>query len=142
MESLEASVADEEKAASETPFELVGGAEMVRLIVDRFYDLMDTEPAYERLRALHAPDLDPMRASLSGFLNAWLGGPRDWFTERPGACIMSVHARIAVDQDTAEQWADAMRRAIRESPVEADLGAKMAAALSSMARAMVKRAAA
>lgn len=133
---------EEEKLAARTPFDLVGGADIVRKIVDRFYDLMDEEPAYGRLRGLHASDLAPMRSSLSGFLTAWLGGPRDWFTEHPGVCVMSAHARIAVDQETADQWADAMRRAIYESPVDADLGAKLSEALTSMAQGMIRRAAA
>lgn len=141
-ESLEVSVAEEEKLAARTPFEMIGGAGIVRQIVDRFYDLMDEEPAYGQLRALHASDLAPMRSSLSGFLTAWLGGPRDWFAEHPGVCVMSAHARIAVDQETADQWTDAMRRAIYESPVDADLGAKMSDALASMAQGMIRRAAA
>lgn len=124
-----------------TPFQYIGGAEIVRQIVDRFYDLMDSEPEFARLRALHASDLTPMRASLAGFLNAWLGGPQDWFVERPGACVMSAHADIAIDQDTARQWVDAMRRAILDGPVDPAFGEQMADALAAMAQSMGKRSA-
>ena len=79
-----------------TPYEMVGGAETVRRIVDRFYDLMDEQPRFAELRSLHAPDLAPMRESLTGFLIAWLGGPRDWFSNNPGKCVMSVHSKIAI----------------------------------------------
>ena len=61
--------------ATTTAYETIGGASAVRAFVDRFYDLMEGEPAYAALRALHAPDLGPMRESLAGFLTAWLGGP-------------------------------------------------------------------
>ena len=37
-----------------TPFELFGGAVAVRELVDRFYDLMEGDPDYAALRALHA----------------------------------------------------------------------------------------
>ena len=74
----------------QTPYDLMGGRPVVSAMVERFYDLMDTDPAYAALRALHAPDLAPMRASLTGFLTAWLGGPRDWFDQHPGACVMSA----------------------------------------------------
>ena len=36
-----------------TPYETLGGEAGVRALVDRFYDLMDLEPAYAGIRALH-----------------------------------------------------------------------------------------
>jgi hemoglobin len=121
---------------SRTPYELIGGAVSIRAIVDRFYDLMETEPAYAELRALHAPDLIPMRDSLSSFLAAWTGGPRDWFEERPGKCMMSVHRGVTVTPDTARQWSEAMRRAIEDSILDPAIGAKLAGALSELALRM------
>ena len=64
-----------------TPYDRIGGREVLRAIVNRFYDLMDEDPAYAGLRAMHAEDLAPMRQSLTGFLTGWSGGPRDWFAE-------------------------------------------------------------
>lgn len=133
-------MAETEQMSRQAPFDLVGGALVVRQIVERFYDLMDEDPSYAELRALHAPDIDPMRNSLSGFLIAWLGGPQDWFVEHPGVCMMSAHGRIPVTERTAAQWSEAMNRAIAESPVDPALGAKMTEALSSMAQGMIRRA--
>ena len=79
-----------------------------------------------------------MRVSLAGFLNAWLGGPSDWFVEHPGVCMMSAHARLPITRETADQWADAMRRAITASPVEPVIAGKMAEALSTMAQGMAR----
>jgi hemoglobin len=122
-----------------TPYDLVGGSAVVRRFVDRFYDLMEQEPRYGELRALHAADLGPMRESLAGFLIAWLGGPRDWFEQRPGACVMSAHARVAVTGETSAQWVDAMRRALLDSGVDADLAARMCETFARMAGAMGRR---
>lgn len=121
-----------------TPFDLIGGAMIVRQITDHFYDLMEADPAYTQLRELHAPNLSPMRASLAGFLNAWLGGPRDWFVGRPGVCMMSAHARVLINSKTAGQWIDAMRRAITASPVDPGFAEKMVEALGAMAQGMVQ----
>lgn len=129
-----------EIAQPQTPFDRIGGAPVVRRIVDRFYDLMDQNLAYAQLRALHADDLAPMRDSLAGFLTAWAGGPRDWFVDHPGVCMMSTHARIEVTSETADQWCDAMASAIADAAVEPELGAKMAEALNAMAQGMARRA--
>ncbi|PZR32018.1 group II truncated hemoglobin [Caulobacter segnis] len=111
----------EEVAATETAFDQIGGAARVQAVVDAFYDLMDGDPAYARLRAIHAPDLTPMRASLAGFLTGWLGGPRDWFAARPGVCMMSLHRSMPIDAELARQWTDAMGRALDQVGVEAEM---------------------
>ena len=122
-----------------TPFEMIGGHPVIRRIVERFYDLMDQDPAYGELRALHAPDLAPMRHSLAGFLAAWSGGPRDWFEQNQGKCMMSVHKNFTISRDVAEQWADAMRRAIADvAPADAQLATAMGGVLEDMALGMAR----
>jgi hemoglobin len=114
-------------------YDMVGGQPAVRRVVDGFYDLMDGDPAYAELRAMHAADLAPMRASLTGFLAAWLGGPRDWFEANPGKCMMSAHRGVTITESSARQWADAMTRAVRGGVEDAVLADKMADALGGMA---------
>jgi hemoglobin len=128
----------EHTAVARTPYDLVGGMETVREFVDRFYDLLEQDDSYAALRALHAPDLAPMRTSLTGFLAAWLGGPRDWFEDHPGLCMMSAHRDVQMTPETGRQWADAMIRAIQGSSVEPALGAKMAHALGDLATRMAQ----
>ena len=70
-------------APATTPFEWIGGEEKVRALVNRFYDLMDLEPAYAELRAAHGNMLDDARQKLFWFLCGWLGGP-DYYQERFG----------------------------------------------------------
>ena len=125
-------------AATQTAYDLVGGMPIVSRIVERFYDLMEQNPAFADLRQLHAPDLTPMRHSLTGFLAAWLGGPRDWFTDNPGKCMMSAHRDVSVSEETTRQWAEAMRLAIKSEVPDANFGDRMAEALGSMASSMVR----
>ena len=122
-----------------TPYDMIGGTDAVRRLVDRFYDLMDTEPAYEALRRLHAPDLAPMRDALTLFLTAWLGGPRDWFVQRPNACIMSAHAKIDITPQTAREWLSAMDRAMGETGIAAQPRAMISEAFARMAQGMAMR---
>ena len=129
-----------EQQAPATPFHKLGGHAVIQAIVNRFYDLMESDPAYAELRAMHAPDLAPMRASLASFLAAWAGGPRDWFEQRPGACIMSAHNKLAtpVTKPTADQWMDAMGQAIDAQLTDAALGTAMKDALRGMSMGMIR----
>jgi len=121
-----------------TPFQMIRGEAVVAEIVDRFYDLMEREPAYSGLRALHADDLSSVRRGLAAFLTGWLGGPRDWFGQ--GKCVMSLHGAIAIPPGVAEQWADAMKRAITAQPdLDPRLAEAMTTRLGEMAQAMVNR---
>ena len=121
-----------------TPFERIGERPVLSKLVDRFYELMDEDPDYAALRAMHATDLAPMRTSLTGFLMAWMGGPRDWFEQRPDACIMSAHANLGITRDTAEQWISAMARALNDTVNDSALIEAMLAALTQMSRGMAR----
>ena len=97
------------ETAASSPYDRIGGLDVLRRITDRFYDLMESEPAFTALRAMHAPDLAPMRQALPLFLAGWSGGPRTWWDANPGKCMVSMHIRFGIDKTTAGQWADAMR---------------------------------
>jgi hemoglobin len=126
--------APETEQPPQTPFLRLGGTAVFQRIVDRFYDLMDSDPAYAGVRALHAEDLAPMRHSLAGFLSGWAGGPRDWFEANPGRCMMGIHKAYPIDQALARQWAEAMKRAIADTRTDdADLAEQMADMLERMA---------
>jgi hemoglobin len=127
------------QAVATSPFVRIGGHPVLRAITDRFYDLMEQDPAYAELRAMHAADLSFMRESLPLFLAGWAGGPRDWFEQNPGKCMMSAHAGYAIDRQTAGQWAEAMTRAIADTPVaEREIADAMAEVLGRMAQGMAR----
>jgi hemoglobin len=124
------------------PFDRIGGREPIRRLVNRFYDLMDTEPDFAELRAMHAADLEPMRESLTDFLMAWMGGPRDWFEKRPGACIMSAHRGYkGMNFAVATQWVLAMQQAAKETiPADPDFVTSMVSSFAGMAKSMANNA--
>ncbi|WP_375196513.1 group II truncated hemoglobin [Sphingobium sp.] len=119
-----------------TPFDRIGGEPTVAAIANRFYDLIEQDPAYADLRAIHAADLSAIRHGLTRFLAGWAGGPRDWF-ER-GQCVMSLHRAFPITPALADQWANAMTRAIAAQPgLDPRLGEAMGEALGHMARGMI-----
>lgn len=127
------------EAPATSPYERIGGAAVLQAVTDRFYDLMEQDPAFAGLRAMHAADLAPMRAALPRFLAGWAGGPRDWFEANPGKCMMSMHAPFPIGRATAAQWADAMRRALAETDVaDREIADAMADVLERMAKGMAR----
>lgn len=129
-------------ARPQLPFDRIGGREPISRMVNRFYDLMESEPDFAELRAMHAPDLTPMRESLTDFLMAWMGGPRDWFEKRPGACIMSAHRALdGMNFAVATQWVLAMQQAAKETiPHDPDFVDSMVSAFASMSKGMAANA--
>lgn len=120
-----------------TPYERIGGAAAVQALAARFYALVDGDPAFAALRAVHGPDLAPLTVSLGDFLAGWLGGPRDWFARRPGTCIMRMHRLLGFPPALAEQWAAAMHAAIAADPgPDPELARQIGDTLARMAQAM------
>lgn len=67
-----------EEPTFDTHFAWIGGEVQVMALTERFYDLMDLEPGYAALRAVHGPDLSGAREKLFWFLCGWLGGPQHY----------------------------------------------------------------
>jgi len=111
----------EEKSAFDSPYEWIGGEERVRALVERFYDLMDLEPAYAELRAVHGSVLDDARQKLFWFLCGWLGGPQH-YTDRFGhPRLRARHLPFKVGLVERDQWLACMDQAMAETGVPAAL---------------------
>lgn len=103
--------------AAATPYEVLGGAEGVRALVDRFYDLMELDAEFAVIRKLHPARLDGSREKLHLFLCGWLGGP-PLYVERHGhPRLRARHLPFAIAARERDQWLDCMRRAMRDVDV-------------------------
>ena len=99
-------------------FDWVGGEAAVRTLVDRFYDLMDLEPAYAELRAVHGSTLGQARDKLFWFLCGWLGGPQH-YTERFGHPRLRMrHMPFAIGIRERDQWLACMKQAMSECQLD------------------------
>ncbi len=95
-------------------FEALGGEPQVEALVERFYDLMELDPAYAALRAVHGPDLTQARQKLSWFLCGWLGGPQH-YTERFGHPRLRMrHMPYTIGILERDQWLACMDQAMAE----------------------------
>ena len=97
-----------------TLYELIGGNDKLRELVDRFYDLMDLEGDFAALRAMHPPTLEGSRDKLYLFLSGWSGGP-DLYTPVHGHPFLRArHLPFAIGTAERDQWLTCMLLAMRE----------------------------
>ena len=109
-----------------TPFDRLRGEAGVRQLVDRFYDLMDLEPEFAGIRALHPAALDGSRDKLFWFLCGWLGGPNH-YTDRFGHPMLRArHLPYAIGSAERDQWLACMAQAMDQTGVATDLAARLA----------------
>ena len=101
-----------------TPYQLLGGEGVVRWLCDRFYQIMDSEPAVAPLRAMHPADLAGSSQKLFMFLSGWLGGPALYMEAFGHPRLRMRHMPFAVDEAARDQWMLCMSRAVGELVVE------------------------
>lgn len=125
--------------SGQTPFDQLGGEPAVRALVDRFYDLMELEPQFQGLRALHPQDLQGSRDKLHWFLCGWLGGP-DHYIERFGhPRLRARHLPYAIGSAERDQWMACMLLAMEDCAVPQQLATRLAQALQGTADWMRNR---
>jgi len=113
---------------SSSPFARLGAEEGVRALVDRFYDLMDLEPHYAGLRALHPAELAGSRDKLHWFLCGWLGGPNLYIERFGHPMLRARHMPYRIGIAERDQWMACMMQAMQERAVEAALAQRLAEA--------------
>jgi hemoglobin len=97
-----------------TPFQSLGGESGVRALVDRFYDLMQLEPEFAGLRALHPASLDGSRDKLAWFLTGWLGGPNLYIERFGHPMLRARHLPYSIGVSERDQWLTCMGLAMAE----------------------------
>jgi hemoglobin len=110
---------DSVNSTQTTAYVLIGGAESIRQLVDRFYDLMELEPAYAVIRQLHPADLSTSRDKLYLFLTRWMGGPELYQEKYGHPKLRARHLPFPIGSIERNQWLDCMQRAMDEVAIDA-----------------------
>jgi len=115
-----------DEPAPATPFERLGGEPGVRALVDRFYDLMDLEPGFAELRALHPSTLEASRDKLFWFLCGWLGGPNHYIERFGHPMLRARHLPYPIASRERDQWMACMLQAMQDQAIEPALAERLA----------------
>ncbi len=121
-----------EEAGSDkrTFFELLGGAESgtqnIRLLVETFYDIMDSDPKAKPLRDMHQPDLTSAREKLFMFLTGWTGGPQLYIERYGHPMLRKRHLPFEIGESARDQWMYCMIKAMHQLEYDEGLMKKLA----------------
>lgn len=122
-----------------TPYDLIGGEAVVRALVHRFYELMDTLPEAYAVRKLHAADLSSAEQKLFMFLSGWLGGP-DLYVQRHGhPRLRARHLPFPIGVRERDEWLLCMQQALDENVADEALRARLFEAMAALADHMRNR---
>lgn len=97
----------------------IGGEEQVHLLVNHFYDLIESLPQGRTIMEMHLKGhgLSHVRPAQFEFLCGFFGGRR-YYAERHGHMnLREIHAHLEIRVADAEDWLGVMDRAMRETGV-------------------------
>jgi hemoglobin len=120
-------------ATNATIYERIGGEAAIRQLVDRFYDLMDSEPLAAGIRALHPTDLSESRNKLFWFLVGWMGGPPLYIQRFGHPRLRARHLPFPIGERERDEWLWCMFRALDELVPDTQLREHLARSLAQTA---------
>jgi hemoglobin len=109
----------------------IGGEAALAAFVERFYDVMASDPEVQRIWRLHPPDIGELKAKLVAFLSGFVGGPT-LYPQRYGPPFMRArHLHVPIGIEERDMWLKCARAAldaaIADPEARAEFGAKLAA---------------
>ncbi len=114
-------------------YQRIGGAEKVRSLVHRFYQIMDELPESYGIRKMHAADLQNSEDKLFKYLSGWMGGPQLYIQEYGHPMLRKRHLPFAIGIAERDQWLMCMTMALTEVVDEAELRQQLLTALTGLA---------
>lgn len=125
-------------AATNPHFARLGGEAAVLRLATAFYAAMDSRADARAIRAMHAPDLAPMREVLVTYLVEWLGGPKRYTAERGAPRLGRVHRPFQIDAGARDAWLACMRQALDETCDDGALRDELMASFAKVANHLVQ----
>lgn len=119
-----------------TPFDLLGGADRVKALVETFYDVMsEQEPALARLHPCdeHGAVARTPRDRFALFLVGWLGGPEDYVLQFGHPRLRMRHGRVPVNLAMRDAWLRCMTEAMKRHEITGEVRAFLDARFAEVA---------
>jgi len=115
-------------------FQQLGGEAAVRGLVERFYELVETDAD---LRPVYPEDLSPGKEKLALFLIQWLGGPPAYSQVYGHPRLRRRHFPFVISELHAGRWLRHMRQAMKDQGWDAAFISTLYGNLAPLAHHMV-----
>lgn len=121
-------------------YQRIGGADKVRALVHRFYQIMDELPEAHDIRKLHPASLRGSEEILYEFLTGWMGGPQLYVEKHGHPMLRARHLPFPIADAERDQWMSCMSQALEEIVDDPALRKELDAAFRKVADHMRNRA--
>lgn len=119
-----------------TVYELAGGEQAFRRLVDAFYDRVERDPL---LRPMFPADLEPGKEHQRLFLEQYFGGPRNYNDLRGHPRLRMRHAPFPIGQEARDAWLNHMLAAVDEVAIPEPARSAMRQYFEMAATAMINQ---
>ena len=92
-------------------YDLIGGEEGIKKLVNVFYDIVETSPEGHRLH-LRGNGIAHSRVDQFNFLSGFLGGPKLYIEKHGHSNVRSMHEHIEINSEAKDIWLKCMSMAI------------------------------
>jgi hemoglobin len=120
-----------------TLFDQLGSLSTIKQLANRFYDVMDNDPAFIDLRVLHPQKLITTKKKLFRFLTHWLGGPKRLSRIPLSAALLELrHRHVELTEHHTHLWLNCMDKAMVHLDIDPALKQTLNHKFSGMIKAM------
>ena len=120
-------------------YDIIGGDDGVRQLVNNFYDYMEVLPEAEAVRNLHPRDLKTAREKLFMFLSGWLGGPDRYIAAFGHPRLRARHLPFKIGPAERDQWMLCMEKSLNDLQIDAAFRMQLLAAFQQTADHMINQ---
>lgn len=120
-------------------YDLVGGEDGVRRLVETFYDIVETMPEGAPLHILHlrGHGVAHSRIEQFDFLSGFFGGPRLYLERHGHANVRTMHAHVEINPEARDAWIKCMSMAIDKIGLPPETKAQMMEPFKRVAQLLV-----
>lgn len=121
-------------------YQQLGEREGIRRLVERFYQIMASDPAAQAVHKTHeGRELKISAEKLTAFLTGWTGGPPDYLSTYGHPRLRIRHAPFTISKTEADQWLWCMQEALAESPLSETDREQLLAAFQNVTEMLINR---